>query len=752
MNIQKSELMILDKIRFRAGENAPQAPVPAPIETEQSAEKGMKALSFMGAKNLMSNPGLLHKVRNFGMAALITAAGLAATSSLTSCTDKETIKELQPIEQGKTEVNVNTEVNVDLSFLSAIMDQWMQYQKNRDAEMKEFATNMYNMFSNFYADFKTFAKDDKAFKEEVLKNESTMISLMVAQGMDIAEAKAAINKILNSNLSIEAKMDLLNSLVSDISTNVSNLVKYAEKAEKSRNNLVALAQGIYTNSQTLVAQGEQVLENDSVLIANSELIAEKLDKIDEDQIKGDQAIVKMLGYLGWSQEKIAKATKAEIVAAINNNTKVTKEQDKKILDAINKADTDLVAAKEEILEALKSIDGHILDLTDAFKKYAKSQKMYNFMSLAYAQQIANNTGKTAKNTKTTNALLEKLDNSVKNISLYDNGLADKMDSLISVIKTVDYNNQAGNTEIVNAIKEAKVVLEGLGVKVDGLSNDEILAELKKQTTELRAIAKDVATLKNQHAQGLINDETYAKEIIALIKDIKQDVASLALAIGDLSVNVEAAGKNYEAALNDIKNNTYYSSYYIQKLYEAYADEKPEREAMKLAIEELKPLLQNIDGTTTNIYQYLLSQGVDKDDIDRILKAISKASGDQIDASNANTTKVINAIDKADAKLDAQLKVEQEILDKMKELADKISPADVDLSKVEKGLADILAAIRDLDINIPDYSEILQKIYDKIKPCNCNCGELKVIVEEIKTIIEQRNSDEGIRNPGSGFIN
>ena len=562
-------------------------------------------------------------------------------------------------------------------------------------------------------------------------------------------------------ISSEEKTAAIQALVTDIRNMVAKGLTYMEQAEKDRASLKAYAKGTYINSKALVNYAKQALASDSIQIANQEAMLDKFDVLHVDVNSGierlsqelnidHEELVTLLKKMGYTQAQITIMTAADIKEAIKKNTKVTKEEDQKILDAINKVDTDLNAAKTEIVEVLDRIDGHIVDLTNAVKDGIKMQKKQNFIANAYAQQIAFNTGVTAYNQGITNIKLDKLNEAVNNVTIDNSDLAEKFDSLYVAIKTADENNQLGDASIVKAI-EALTAFGISQAKLEAMSNEEILAELKKQTELLKESAATLKDLKKQQADGIISAKEYATKVIDILSGLKQDVASLALAIGDLSVNVEAATNKYDDALEAIKNNTQNTAFYVKKLYEAYENRAADIIALKTGMEELKPLLKNIDGTTTNIYQYLVNQGIDKDDIDRILKAIAKSSGDQIDASNANTTKILNAIDKADAKLDAQLQVEQEILAKMNDLANNTSPTNVDLSKVEKGLADILAAIRGLDISNPNYTSLLEEIRDKIKPCNCNCGELKVVVEEIKTIIEQRNSDEGIRNPNGGLI-
>lgn len=788
MNIQKTDLLLLNKIKFGASENAPQAPVPA---TEQTPEAGMKALSFKGMQNLMSNPSLAQRLAADGdeqtdskspafkglnakaaKNTLLTAAVVLAGLGAASCSDKPD-KYIQISEQ-TTIVEQDTQMMAIFQALLEEIKGMRQDMKDRDAKYQQQFNQIVNMFTDLYNMLQQGILDTQAFLSKIMDNQDVIISLMEQQGIKSDKANQLLQDILNSNMSMDEKLAAIKSLITDIKSMIAKGLEYAAQAQKDRQELNVYVRSTYNNTNKLVQLGEKAYTSDSIQIANQEQMLAKLDIIDIDMNANSEALAEQLGIqhseLMALLEKMGYDIKGmsakEIYNAIKENTSVLKETNKQLREGIDKVDTDLNAAKTEILEALEKIDGHILDLTDAFKAFAQSQKKFNAMSLIYARQTANNTAKTATNTAYTNVLVENLYDAVDSLSLFDGGLSAKMDSLITVVKEADNNNQAGNTEIVNAIKEAKAVLVSLGVKVDGLSNEAILAELQKQTkllgeqkAELVDIRKELADLKKQHAAGLIKDEEYSNKasqyserIIELLENTKLDTASILLALGDISQNVEVAGKNYENALNKIQNNTYYSSYYIQKLYEAYEADAAQREAMKVGIEQLLPYIKNIDGTTTDIYQYLINQGVDKADAEKVIAAIQKAAGDQINVANANKNEIIANLEDIIRNQELQLDVQREILEKMKGL-NPGSGSMVDLTTIEKELADILAAIKDLkDALAPkDYENLLKEIRDKIKPCNCNCGELKVVVEEIKTILEQHNSDEGIRNQDGGFI-
>ena len=44
--------------------------------------------------------------------------------------------------------------------------------------------------------------------------------------------------------------------------------------------------------------------------------------------------------------------------------------------------------------------------------------------------------------------------------------------------------------------------------------------------------------------------------------------------------------------------------------------------MKIAVEELLPLIENIDGTTTNIYNALKNMGLDAETVERFFKIMN----------------------------------------------------------------------------------------------------------------------------------
>ena len=227
MNIQKTDLVLLNKIRF-AGENAPQAPVPE--TTEKSAEAGMKALSFQGMKNLMGNPALAQKVgiegdeeaaeknpafkggkQKMATAALVLAS-LIGTGALTSCKN-EGDEYTQIAEQSVTVDQTQTAI---LQALLEEIQAMRQDMKDRDAAYQQKFDQVINLIFDLYTISQKEAVDNATFREKVITNQDAIIFLVEQQGIKSDKANELLNNILNSNLSIEAQTAAIKSLVTDI--------------------------------------------------------------------------------------------------------------------------------------------------------------------------------------------------------------------------------------------------------------------------------------------------------------------------------------------------------------------------------------------------------------------------------------------------------------------------------------------------------------------------------------------------------
>ncbi len=389
---------------------------------------------------------------------------------------------------------------------------------------------------------------------------------------------------------------------------------------------------------------------------------------------------------------------------------------------------------QAIQDHVANIDANVADLLASFKHYVNNQNKFQVLAILYAQQIAYNTQATAHNTASTDKKMDKLIAAADSAMTYMGGTAAKLEDIEEAIINADNNNQAGQQKLAQEIQKAKDALMALGYQkmfLDSMNDSQIIALLKEQNALLRQTQQDLKDLKNKFTQGMIDAQKYALEVTKLLRDIKKDMGVLTVAVVDLTKSVKQSEANTNKLLTQIRNSGYHRNYLIEQLLNAHEAEAADRGALKTAFEELLNVVKNIDGTSTSIYNALLERGLSKQEIEEFFKILNmhqeERNNNLIDAETANKDEIIAAINdfKADqlAKDDAMIKVQNLILDKLTEIAGNIDNNQgntVDLTKLEKGLADILAAIKALPQTNPNYMDILNKIYNKIGDIKCTC--------------------------------
>ena len=326
MNISKTDLLLLNKIKFAGKETAEPTEVPAP-ETESSPEKGMNALMFQGMNNLMSNPNLAQKVGANNVAfqgKLINAktlgmsvAAILGALSLTNCKPDPDIVE--------TNVNVNVQVDQEmaarmqaiLAELQALRQDYNNGNKEVIARLNALTSILNSMLStlNTLADNDNYTREqlqtligwaqtlvtsvnnlnDEEFKSQVLANQQAIIALLKAQGADTSKALSILQDILNSNASLSEKLDMIAGLLGDIKSMFASALNFMDKADKDKTNLYNYVKQTALNTSILVDYAQKAYESDSVQILNQEKILNKLNVINVDMNSNLENLSKQLG-------------------------------------------------------------------------------------------------------------------------------------------------------------------------------------------------------------------------------------------------------------------------------------------------------------------------------------------------------------------------------------------------------------------------------------------------------------------------
>ena len=403
-----------------------------------------------------------------------------------------------------------------------------------------------------------------------------------------------------------------------------------------------------------------------------------------EQIKANKtldAILNKLKELGATNDDI-KAILLEVLGSVNEFKDNTNTDMKQIIDVLGTLGVDVKAIATQLTEKVPALEAKLEAILAEIKKGNTLSAENNQLLGVIIEKL----GKIDANDAAAIALLEKM-----------------LTNLYTVIK----NQQTGNDKLQTIINKMGIVIDMLDKltaqqkqffidlmdKLDKFgSNEDILAMLQKLL--------DVAV------EDLKNDKEMSKQQQAYYEAVLKYLDSLDVKVGKLGEQGKAA---LDALLEAIKNNTFEITTAINGLGKIGQD----------ALNEiLKAIKENTAATEENT-------------------KVAKGTYDI-------TVLILANMDKLNGKADA-------ILEAIENIAIGDVSVNVDLTDVTKLLQEILAQEKlngETQNKIynklcafiekyPDYSEVLQKILEKIPPEHeCDHSELINILLELKVVIEE----------------
>ena len=748
MNIMKTNMLLLDNKIMKDDAGNTQTPAPVPSTTEP--QTGMKALSFLGMQNLMANPKLAQEVgvmndtsapyssniafkgfagsvkqgaekagRKF---AQLMPAGLIAVSTLlpsalalTSCDRKD-------------DITINTKIEFDVSAVVAAINALradIDAMKNSQSEHDKLVLEALNKALAALYQIQTAIQNQtmtiEAFRELVLgkmeegklQRSAILEAIIVLQGITEESAVNMINAILyayeqgqisfqQAMLQIQALLQENNDLLSSI---LDAIQVAAAKAEEYAKALLDVAKEIDKNGKAtvaqqniMIAQNAALIGQNNILISQGQKLLEKADQLNM-SVRELTAVAKLIGK---SLEDVMKMSKDEIIAAINAQMELLKDQNTTLENINNGIANETLTIEEAaklILDLLKNIDANVADikamLEEHFAKY--DLDMAQIKAIAYAiKKEQQATRYEVKNlafaTYTMANDIRKMSFDLKDIrEKLKNGITFDDSQLAELLKRINATQEMSTEQIIAKLDAFLEKQDNLAAKLDitnekltklgfVVSNDVIesinnigddlegLNELNTKLDELIAAVKSLVTSFDLYAKYAVS--AHNEEMTAL-GDIKDGIAAGVDSLRkDISKLIQQ-GKVAEVQRQNIEN------------YLASLQKQADRIEAKLGriptIEEFDVMLQSHDEANQAYYTELINKSglnpADFSNIEDLLKAIKEALGDFQKTSNGY-------------------------------------------------LADILARIKAMDPTAPDYTAKLERIIELMEnfkfECNCQC--------------------------------
>lgn len=691
MNIMKTNMLLLDNkiMKEDGGNTTTQAPVPS----TNDPQKGMKALSFLGMRNLMANPKLAQGIgvmndkmaetssaksyvapyssniafkggfQNVAKAAVLTAVAGLGAASLQSCA-RELKSEQTQIVYIDNEALIAA-IESSTANLQAQIDELVKLLAQKDADQAErdkqviaALTSVINLLNsmNDKIDKQSISFDE--FKLMIYgQNSAILDAIVLLQNITKEEAKAMVDRILeaykNGLIDIKTAMaqiqELLqtnNDLLTQMLAVLQNLQAAAEKANEQRAELLGTTNEILKYQKVSVSQQQAMMNQLNVLIQQNNVQIynqqQTINAIKQTGADLKASIYEVAQYLGVKVDYLA-----EVIAITG----------KSITDIMTMSKEEIIALLEAHLKELQEANNKLNDVNNNLNNLNGSVEDNTDAIIDAAEEITN----------ILNEISAKLDELSKQFAEAVEMFRGKLNRLISYAKGCYKNGQINNTMLEN------------------LNNQ--LFDIKNEVINIKITAKEI---KNDIQNGISIDFD-SSEIKELLK------------ILNLSINSSA---------DEI----------IAKLDEYIAGQ----EKIEIAINKLG------DENSSNleyIANLIKTKTVDNSDVIAAIQALAEANEDNIAAA---TELLAAKLDKLIAKVNA-------ILNKMD-----------DLASVLKQYGDQLLA--KLDVNDEILKEIkvngnlLRDANGKLDLTNMSLAQLQAEVEKIapqlQKLINNTNTANG----------
>lgn len=543
MNINANELLLLNK-KVRFGEEAGKSTQPQIIEQpttqETNPQAGMNALMFQGLNNVVSDPqlatnlnvmraevaeegqqtvknntpeeatplktnvafqGKASKFKNVAMGALMALMSLGAASTLQSC---------QP------DVTVTQSVDVDMSALMEMVNELKalrQEMADRDEANAKKMDQIIAMFNQVITLVQQGQLNDQQFYNLMLENQKLIVDMMVKQGYNQEEANKKLDTIINSNMSIEEKLDAIKNLVGTIKVSLDDIKASLDKAEKDRAEFKEMFKENNSNVKELLEQGRVIIASDSARNAKLDNLANAIKNLNIDMNSGidkladklnmsTNQLIAVMKQLGYRQEQITKMTAAEILAAIKENTAETKKNG------------------EIMLVCFNNLEGIIKDYGAKGEAYAKD--VLNYIA-AVGFEMNRNFGNLIAEVKAGRVSLDEIKALIaamnKNIEQNGEAAKDNIDKILNYIAAVGYDMNINFTAILNAINNGGKGAEEIKALLEKV--------LEKQDANSKAIIEAMSNIKVDGGKiDLSSIEAMLKDLLAQSKKNGNTLSSI----------------------------------------------------------------------------------------------------------------------------------------------------------------------------------------------------------------------------------
>lgn len=788
MNINANELLLLNKkVRFgeEAGKPAQPQIIEQPTTQETNPQAGMNALMFQGMNNVVSNPqlatnlsvmreevaeegqqtvkndtqdeasplktnvafqGKASRFKNIAMSALMGLMTLGAASALQSC---------QP------DVNVSQSVDIDMTAITemiaqmqALMQQMKEQQEITNSQlqtMNAYLLQLMQEVKNGNINQEQFYQKMYAYMIQNESNQEIIIQQLVNNGKSQDEANKLIQdliaKVDAGIISAQQAMETIQNLLGDIKGLLGQVLSSLTKAENDRAELIELAKQGNANTSTLIDKADIFIESSNTANAKLDEIKSSIEKANMDSNANFDAVVKTLNMnkdqligvmmkLGYTQAKIQKMTAGQIIAAIKENTQVTKNNNATLNEILAEVKSGKLSAEEaskkiiNLLENIqKSLDQVIVSIKDHYHNDANVT--------VYLQKIQELLEKNNDKTDSTNEIL----NNIYNLVETNGTKADDMGKqILNYIAAVGFEMNRNFGKLIEEVQT------GNG-KLDYMT--ELMVALNKQVKQNGEDGKKLGNeiLNYLGAVGFEMNRNFTAVLGAInngtakLGDIEKLVAQLNTLVKENNENNQKLGNqiiNYLGKLGTDMNKDFTAI--LNAINKGNAGTDKLQDLLEKVLEKQDQNMNKIDTNCKAIIDAMGNIKVDGGKID--LSSIEAMLKDLLAQSKKNG----NTLSSIDGKLDVIQLTQQAILDKinaeahkgderytetkalLKEILDKVGKQngkydDGELLKVLNNLSNlidtkldaILKAIKDHDV------KVTVDVTGKVK-CECNCGK------------------------------
>ena len=678
------------------------------------------ALMFAGGAGVAKYAKDLPKILSLLQKAAVPAAGVAVVGTMASCSPDE-------ISQ-----NVNLTINANSSLEDAVNALLMGQEVTNQILSSILETSIKN--GTTLDEIKDMVGDQTWVLERLVESMTENNQLLT----DIRNSiTTGTDDILNALISIQNSIDVLTSLV-------------AEQPEYG-DQLQAILDAIETGNKSLDEVTQMVQELLTKVAANGDTqvdILAKLEEIQNSNLSAGEKLVAMLELLKNIDNKLnvvinqineAFNNDKEVQVALDKLTQLVEEGNAKA-DVTNEMLSKLLemmgngVSKEDIKAIIEAIsnNGDKIDDVNFFLNKIQNQdlefqqKVLDMM--AKYGDIALDILETAKGS---DAKLDAIAQLLAKIQGQDETFQKNVLEMLKNVGGGDY------TEILNKILEAE---QANGGKLDGIA--QLLAKIQNQDAEFQQnvlkVLEDLGT----------SSTTVLNEILASIGNNGDKLNDIAQLLAKIDSNVEKYGEEGKALGQQIleainKFGADISGKLTQILNVANSDQENGKNIQAL----LEKVLAKMDDNTVAIIDAIgnieVGNGgnVDLSSLEAMLKDLiqltSKNNGllesidgkmdvinltierakeeilAKMDASDANTTAILNALNEFKNISSANDKEILEKMDTIINVLNNIKDNKYDDTALMAKLDDILAAIKDHNITV----DITGKV-----ECNCNCGQ------------------------------